>query len=64
MGVLGSRPMRYLILAAITLSLNSCNTSIGVWRDTCQAVQWTKGKIQGDGSTGATSSDPYNEPVY
>jgi len=56
--------MKYMILTVVVLSLNSCNTCIGVWRDTCQGYQWTKGKMQGEGGGNEVSPDPYNDPVY
>lgn len=42
--------MKYLVVIATVLALNSCNTSIGIYRDTKQAVSWTKAKVQGGGS--------------
>ena len=39
--------MKYLIVLAAVFALNSCNTSIGLYRDTKQAFYWTKEKIQG-----------------
>jgi predicted small secreted protein len=57
--------MKYLILAVTVLSLNSCNTLIGGWRDTKVAYRWTKGKIQGanDGGGGG-GGNSYGAPVY
>jgi predicted small secreted protein len=55
--------MKYLIAAAsIALLLNSCNTTIGLYRDTKQGFLWTKDKIQG----ARQSSSGYDEgaPVY
>lgn len=51
--------MKLLIVTAVALALNSCNTCIGIGRDTKQGYNWTKSKIQGtqgDASSGA--------PVY
>lgn len=39
--------MKLLVIAAAVLALNSCNTSIGLYRDTKAGVIWTKNKIQG-----------------
>jgi predicted small secreted protein len=54
--------MNYLIVLAALLALNSCNTCIGIGRDTKQAYLWTKEKIQGTGSN--TSGDASGAPVY
>ena len=54
--------MKYLSLVAAVFALNSCNTTIGIYRDTKQAFLWTKEKIQncrsGHGSDDA-SGDAY-----
>jgi hypothetical protein len=59
--------MKYLLLAALLFSLNSCNTSIGIYRDTRNAFNWTKNKFQGAG--GGSGGEPIMEdnggaPVY
>ena len=54
--------MKILLVIATALALNSCNTSIGLWRDTKQGYQWTKAKMQGNG--GDSQSDPSGAPVY
>lgn len=57
--------MKYLLLAALLFSLNSCNTSIGLYRDTKQAFNWTKNKIQGaGGSSDVSYDDNGGAPVY
>ena len=62
--------MKLLILALAALVLNSCNTSIGLYRDTKVAYHWTKDKIQGSGSADSSADAPaYQEtdqgaPVY
>lgn len=60
--------MKYLLLAALLFSLNSCNTSIGIYRDTKQAFNWTKNKIQGANGGGGGADVPYDDnggaPVY
>lgn len=54
--------MKIVLLAIALVSLNSCNTAIGMYRDTKQAVIWTKGKIQGTGDGGG---DAYSDaPIY
>jgi predicted small secreted protein len=55
--------MRFIIVLATVFALNSCNTSIGLYRDTKQAFQWTKQKIQGAGGGGDIVEDP-GAPVY
>lgn len=55
--------MRFIIVLATVFALNSCNTSIGLYRDTKQAFQWTKQKIQGAGGGGDVVED-YGAPVY
>jgi hypothetical protein len=55
--------MKFVLLAIALLTLNSCNTIIGMYRDTKQAVIWTKDKIQGSGGGGG--GDAYSDaPVY
>ena len=58
------RSMKFLILLAAVFALNSCNTSIGLYRDTKQAFSWTKSKIQGSGGGGGGGGDDYGAPVY
>ena len=53
--------MKLLIIIAAGLALNSCNTLIGVGRDTKQGYLWTKGKIQGSSNS---SQGSYGAPVY
>jgi predicted small secreted protein len=46
-------PLRMkLLLILSALALVSCNTSIGIYRDTKQAFHWTKDKIQSSGDGG------------
>lgn len=40
--------MKFLLVIAALLALNSCNTLIGVGRDTKEGYLWTKKKIQGE----------------
>jgi hypothetical protein len=59
--------MKIVLLAIALVSLNSCNTVIGMYRDTKQGVIWTKDKIQGSGGGGGgdTSGDAYSDaPIY
>ena len=53
--------MKFLMIAAMVLALNSCNTLIGIGRDTKQGYEWTKEKFQG---TGGGSQDSSGAPVY
>jgi len=48
MGISYTEVMKLLILLAAVFALNSCNTSIGIYRDSKAAFLWTKGKIQGN----------------
>jgi predicted small secreted protein len=52
--------MKLLSIIITALALNSCNTLIGVGRDTKQGYQWTKRKFEGTGA----ASDPSGAPVY
>ncbi len=66
--------MKALALLAATLSLASCNTMIGLGRDTKEGYQWTRQKVQESNQRGAAQtqgetytdpySDPYGAPVY
>lgn len=57
--------MKYLIVLVALFALNSCNTSIGIYRDTKNAFMWTKGKIQGaGGGSGGAAEEDYGAPVY
>ena len=56
--------MKFLILLAAVFALNSCNTSIGVYRDTKAAFLWTKGKIQGSGTSTSSGASTSGAPVY
>ena len=56
--------MRYLILCAALVSLNSCNTTIGIYRDTKAVFLWTKGKIQGIGEGRGGGGGGEEEFVY
>ena len=54
--------MKLLPLLLAALALTSCNTLIGVGRDTKQGYNWTKQKIQNSRQGG--SDDHYGAPVY
>lgn len=58
--------MKFLMLIGALLSLNSCNTAIGIGRDTKQGYLWTKAKIQSSSSGGGSNNsyDPSGAPVY
>jgi predicted small secreted protein len=53
--------MKFLIVIVSLFALNSCNTLIGLTRDTRQGYQWTKSKIKGDGDVLPEQS---GAPVY
>lgn len=56
--------MKLLIVIVAALALNSCNTFIGIGRDTKQGYQWTKSKIQGQGGGGSETYDDSSAPGY
>jgi predicted small secreted protein len=58
--------MKILLLLAVVFSLVSCNTSIGLWRDTKAVVKWSADKIAGtgDGGGGDEYDTEYGAPVY
>ncbi|MDH4443744.1 MAG: hypothetical protein QE267_01290 [Akkermansiaceae bacterium] len=41
--------MKLIMLVVAVVTLNSCNTMIGLGRDTMQGFNWTANKIQGAG---------------
>lgn len=51
--------MKYFIVIATLLALNSCNTIIGMGRDTKASYLWTKQKIQGE-----EAAEHADAPVY
>jgi predicted small secreted protein len=55
--------MKIFALFAFCLSLVSCNTAIGIYRDAKEGVIWTKNKIQ-EKRGGGSQSDPYGAPTY
>ena len=58
--------MKKLLLLAFIISLSSCNTAIGVWRDTKATYHWTANKISGSGGSGGGEEydTEYGAPVY
>lgn len=52
--------MKIITLIVAAFALNSCNTCIGIGRDTKQAYQWTASKFQSSDS----QPDPSGAPVY
>jgi predicted small secreted protein len=54
--------VKFVFLCIAALSMTSCNTTIGVWRDTKAGFSWTKQKIQGSGGGGQDYE--YGAPVY
>lgn len=60
-------PMKLFLLIAVVCSIVSCNTSIGMWRDTKATYNWSKRKIQESNSGGGGGSGQeyeYGAPVY
>ncbi|MFY7818327.1 MAG: hypothetical protein ACOVRB_08190 [Akkermansiaceae bacterium] len=55
--------MKLIVLIALCLSVVSCNTAIGIYRDAKEGVIWTKNKIQ-EKRGGGGHSDPYGAPTY
>ena len=57
--------MKALLLIAFVVSLASCNTAIGVWRDTKATYNWSKNKIQESQNGGGGEYDAESgAPVY
>ncbi|MDP4624268.1 MAG: hypothetical protein NWT08_03910 [Akkermansiaceae bacterium] len=59
--------MKKLLLLATVFGLVSCNTTIGVWRDTKALSSWSVRKIQEANSGGGDTADQeyeYGAPVY
>jgi predicted small secreted protein len=57
--------MRLLVVIVAVFALNSCNTCIGIGRDTKAAFGWTKNKIEGSGdAAGNELENNYGAPVY
>ena len=52
--------MKFIFIGLALLALNSCNTLIGIVRDTKAGYNWTKNKIKGD----SAPADNYGAPVY
>ncbi|MEY3895147.1 MAG: hypothetical protein RLZZ214_666 [Verrucomicrobiota bacterium] len=51
--------MKFFVLLVTLLALNSCNTLIGLGRDTKAGYEWTKKKIQKEEAV-----EDANAPVY
>lgn len=47
--------MKTLLMLLVVVGVTSCNTSIGIYRDTKAGFLWTQGKIQGMSSGGSGS---------
>lgn len=61
--------MKVLVLLSLVIGLNSCNTTIGIYRDTKAGFLWSKEKIQGmtsggGGGGGAEYQEEYGAPIY
>ena len=54
--------MKLLTIILAAMALNSCNTFIGIGRDSKLSYQWTRDKMQGAGDSG--EADPSGAPVY
>ncbi len=54
--------MKTLAALLVMSCLVSCNTTIGIWRDTKAGYYWTKEKIQNSGNSG--QDQEYGAPVY
>lgn len=52
--------MKFLFIGLAALSLSSCNTLIGLGRDTAHGYRWSKEKIQG----ATQKEESYGAPVY
>ena len=51
--------MKFLSLLVVLVALNSCNTLIGLGRDTKEGYLWTKQKLQKE-----EAIEDANAPVY
>jgi outer membrane protein assembly factor BamE (lipoprotein component of BamABCDE complex) len=58
--------MKVLVLLCMVMGLSSCNTSIGIYRDTKAGFLWTKERIQGmsSGGGGGEVQEEYGAPIY
>jgi hypothetical protein len=56
--------VKHLVILALVFSLCSCNTSIGLWRDTKATFVWSKRKIQESSNSGGGQEYEYGAPVY
>jgi predicted small secreted protein len=61
--------VKALVLLVVVFGLSSCNTAIGIYRDTKAGFLWTKERIQGmssGGGGGGSEAVPeeYGAPIY
>jgi predicted small secreted protein len=57
--------MKFFAFAVILFSVTSCNTLIGIGRDTKEGFIWTKNKIQESNQGGGGGyEEEYGAPVY
>ncbi len=57
--------MKFFLILAAAGSLVSCNTSIGLWRDTKAGFNWSKKKIEESNNGGGGEQDTeYGAPIY
>lgn len=59
------KTMKFLFVLAAIGNLVSCNTSIGMWRDTKATYNWTKKKIEeSNGGNVGEQEYEYGAPIY
>lgn len=56
--------MKIFILLVTAFTLVSCNTTIGLYRDTKQGFLWTKDKINNARNSSGSQSYDQGAPVY
>ena len=56
--------MKIAVVLVALFALSSCNTSIGLYRDSVQAFNWTKEKFQGSGGGSDGGYEDYGAPIY
>ncbi len=56
--------MKILIILAAAVGLCSCNTTIGLYRDTKAGFNWTKEKFQGAGNGGGGGGSQGGDYIY
>jgi predicted small secreted protein len=51
--------VKFILILVAAFALNSCNTLIGMGRDTKKGYQWTASKFQGTGGGGSSDGPTY-----